>query len=185
MQRTGFLLLVMVFFLTGCGRVSESKIKEVLKKDPSFEKDFNRKKQIAAKIADLKNFYQREKRDTTGKIRAFKTSLKDKRNNLERAILSLEAEIQPNIRSLRAALFDKRSEYALTNKEFKGSLAKAANIRKLLKKKKELALSSDEVSVWNKRVRKLEKKIVALRKTLDKIRAQTRLIKTEIRILEE
>ncbi len=185
MFQTLLLILILSVPLTGCGRVSESKISEILKKDPSFEKDLSRKKQIASKISDLKNSHREEKRDIAQKIRTLETSLKDKRNALNTAILSLEAGIQPNIRELRAGLKGKRSEYALKNKEFKSSIAKAENIRKLLEKKKELALSSDELSVWNKRVQKLEEKITALRKTLEEIRAKIRLIKTEIRILEE
>ena len=179
------LIIILFILLTGCGRVSESKINEILEKDPQFEKYLNRKKQIASKISDLKNSYRREKGDIAGKIRALKTILKNKRNNQSAAILSLEAEIQPNIRSLRAVLEEKRSEYALKKREFRDSLAKSADIRKLLEKKKELGLSSDELSVWNKRVQKLEKAIAALSKTLEGLCAKTRLIKTEIRILEE
>jgi len=180
-----FLIIILSASFAGCGGVSESKIKKILAKDPSFEEDLNKKKQIASKIAALKVSYRKETREASGKIRALKANLKSKKNNLNTAILSLGAEIRPNIRSLREALKKKRSEYDKKHKEFKDSLAKAENIRKLLEKKKDLSLSSDEVVVWNKRSRKLEEKIVALRKTLDDLRAKTRLLKIEIQILEK
>jgi|GEM_PF-1971187 len=185
MTRFTFSILIVSLCLTGCGRVSESRINEILERDPLFEKDLNKKRQIELKISNLKSSYQKEKRDLARKIRALKVSLKDKRYNQNRAIFSLEAEIQPNIRSLRAGLEEKRSEYVLRNRELKNSVGKASDIRKLLEKKKELSLSSDELSVWNKRVQTLDEKIDALRKTLDELRAKIHLIKTEIRILEE
>ena len=185
MKKLITLILVLLICLTGCGRVSENTLNDVLEKDPSFKRILEAKKRIKTKILSTKNDFNEEKDITIEKVRALNEGLRDKKNNLRTQIASLKQELEPKILALRAKLVEKYSEYKSRAKDLNDSLSKLKNIGKLLEKKSELSLSGDEVSIWNKRVGNLEKKINFLRGELDKLRSQTRLLKTEIKILKE
>lgn len=177
--------LIIAISLSGCGRVSENALNNVLEKDPSFKRILEEKKRVSEKILSAKNDFNEEKDITIKKARALKEGLRDKKNNLRTQIASLKKEIEPKILALKAKLVEKSSEYKSKLKGLNDSLSKLKNIRKLLEKKSELSLSGDEVFIWDKRVGNLEKKINFLRGELDKLRSQIHLLKTEIKILKQ
>lgn len=157
------LIATLSFSLVGCGSVSEETLSEILEWDPAFEEALNAKKRISAKIA----------------------ALETERDSIKSQIAALKDNLKPEIQSIKAKLEKTHTEYALKKKEHGNSLAKLKNIKKLLEKKGELALSADEISIWQTRVGRLEEEIASSRKTLDKLRNKSRLLKTEITILRK
>ena len=180
-----FFILPLSLLLAGCGRVGESTVKEVLEKDPSFERMLSAKKRLDAKIELLYADFKREEDAVTQKIQSLKVELETKRERLTAKRASLRREIDPTITKLEAKLEKIRPEYQIKQSELKGSLAKLKNVEKLLEKKGELPLSGDEISIWKRRVNDLKEKVDLLRKELDMLRAKTHLLKTEIKILGE
>ncbi|MBL7157453.1 MAG: hypothetical protein ISS92_04755 [Candidatus Omnitrophica bacterium] len=178
-------LFFIIIFLTGCGRVSENTLKDILEKDPSFERTLNQKKNINAKISSLRDNFNKEKDLTAQKIRTLKGALRTGKNNLDSQISLLKDKMKPKIHELKDELAKKRSEYKLKKKEITEHASKLKSIRKLLAKKGELSLSGDEISIWNKRVSSLEKEIDSLLKEIDKLRSKISLLGTEIKILKE
>jgi len=178
-------ILLLPVLLVGCGRVTEGALNEVLQKDPSFAKLLNAKRGISAKASEAKKDFEKKKKAVRQEIRSLEENLQKEKNSTDKRILALKEEMAPRIDALKARLVRKRSEYKLKKTELKTSLAKLANIKKLLVRKKDLALSGDEISVWNKRVAKLEREIASTRKLLLELQSQTRLLKIEIKILQE
>ena len=149
------LFLVLCVALAGCGggRTTEAELKEVLEKDPQFEKVLDARTRIKIKISDLQEQYKQE--------------------------------VGPLIRSLESKIISLKTEYGLKKSQLKSAYPRMESIKKLLNKKESLALTSEEISIWNKRHIDLEKEIDSLRKELDNMRERRRLLKTEIRILRE
>jgi cell division protein FtsB len=157
------LFLIANLSFSGCGYVSQSTLDKILEKDPSFRKLLSAKKQLDKKIL----------------------ALEEKKAGLNAQIALLREETSPAIQTLEAKLEKIRAEYSLKKNALKDSKSSLKNIRKLLDRKSKLLLTGDEISVWNKRIRDLEKEITTLHTGLDSIKSQTRLIKTEIKILKK
>lgn len=185
MKRASFLLLAVFFIFAGCGKVSEKTLKEVLKKDPSFKKALDTKRQVNSKALSLRNAYFKDAKVAKEKIRVLQKGLKTKKDEMNTRISSIKNEIMPKIHSLRMESTRRRSEYRLTAKELKNLLSKLKTIRKFLQKKGELSLTGDEISIWKKKAGGLENRIRVLRKELNKLQTKIRILKTEIRILKE
>lgn len=179
------IILMSSFFLTGCGRVSENSLSEILEKDPSFRNVLDAKKNISRKALSLRESFDKEKEIITQKIDSLKASLQEKKDYIEKEKLAVRQGLQPMIDTLKVKLEEARSEYTEKKALLKDSLGKAKNIKKLLVKKEELALSGDEISIWNKRAANLEQEINKLKKRLVELENKTRLLKTEIKILRE
>jgi homoserine dehydrogenase len=179
------LILIAGVCFAGCGRVGENTLSGILEKDPSFRKILNAKKRIDAKALSLKENYDKEKTRSAQKIRLLKENLQNMKNDIDAEIRSVKQEMEPQIRMLKAALEEARAEYERGSKFLKSSLDKLKNIKKLLTKKSELALSGDEISIWNKRAAGLKKEIDASKRALEELKNKTYLLKTEIRILQE
>ena len=169
--------------LAGCGRVSEKTINEILEKDPSFSEILKTKKNIRAKIISLEENFKKEKDSVTAKILDIKDGMRDKKRKLSQQILSIRSEMDPKILALKAKLEERRSEYNILAKELSVARAKSKNMTKLLNKKKELSLSGDEISIWNKRIENLQRDITSYNSDLDKIKSRIRTLELEIRIL--
>ena len=152
------LLFIAILFLglAGCGGVNEISLEKVLEKDPSFGKLLAAKKRINTKIAALSE-----------------------------EIRSVRQTLEPKIDALKAKLDEARSEAKTKSLELKESLSKSKNIKKLLIKKKDLSLSGDEVSIWNKRSVDLQNRIDSLKRDLVELQNKAHLLKTEIQILED
>ena len=178
------LLIILVFFLAGCGRVSEKTIENILEKDPSFESLVSSKKRIEEKVLVLRNKLNKEKDFAIQEIKRLKTGVKYKENEYKARITSLKHQLDPEIQELQIKLVEKQAEYKGATKKLGDVVSKLGNIKKLLEKKSELSLSGDEISIWNKRVVKLEKDIASIQKKLDKLRSKVSILKTEIQILK-
>jgi len=186
LKRSAIVIFLTIFvFLAGCGSVSERTVTEVLEKDPSFGKLLDARESISVNILLLKDGYKGQKDSALKKIESLKEDLRSKKEKRDTKIAALKNKLAPEILNLKGELENVHSLYKLRKKDLKLSLSKLKSIRKLLDKKGELALSGDEISIWNKRISDLEKAITALRTRLDKLKAKVRLIKTEIKILEE
>jgi len=157
-------VLILYFLLAGCGRVDEGALNLVLEKDPSFRKVLNEKNGLSERIASLQENFKEKKDALSQKIRALKEELEAGESEVEEQIASIRKEIGPKIEALKAGAREARVEYGEKAKILKASIGKLANIKKLLQKKKELALSGDEISIWNKRSSDLEDEINAVKK---------------------
>lgn len=177
--------LVLYFLLAGCGRPDEGARNLVLEKDPSFQKVLNEKDRLNEKIASLRESFKKKKDALSQEIRAIEGELEAGKSELEEQVASIKKEIGPKIEALKAGALEAREEYGEKARILKASIGKLANIKKLLNKKSELALSGDEISIWNKRSSELEDEINTVKKDLDRLRNKTNLLKTEIRILNE
>ena len=177
--------LILYFLLTGCGRVDEGTRDMVLEKDPSFRKVLNEKDLLNEKITSLRENFKETKDALSKKIQALEEELKAGESELEERIASIKKEIGPKIEALKAGALEARAEYGEKTGILKASINKLANIKKLLKNKQELALSGDEISIWNKRSSGLEDEINTVKKDLDRLQNKTNLLKTEIKILNE
>ena len=183
--KPGAILFLLILFLAGCGRVSESTLSSILEKDPSFAKALDEKKQIDLKISSLKDSFSKEKDATIRKIQSLKDELNAKKDNLNKDILLFKREMEPVIQGFKSELEGKKTDYKLKAKELSEAISKAKNIQKLLERKSELSLSGDEISIWNQRVARLQREISSLQKDLDAARNKIYILKTEIKILEE
>jgi len=109
----------------------------------------------------------------------------DAKKRTRKKIASLQSEMEPKIEALKLSLTEARSEYKAKAALVKNSRHKLKNIKKLLSKKNDLALSGDEISIWNKRIEDLEKEIISLKRDIEDLRNKAHLFKTEIRILQD
>ncbi|MFH1593546.1 MAG: hypothetical protein ABID09_02485 [Candidatus Omnitrophota bacterium] len=180
-----FAILLLIVSLPGCGKVSEKTVSEVLEQDPGFENILRQKERLNAKALTLNNDFSKEKVITQKKIEALKEDLRTRGEALSEKVAALKKEIAPRIDALKVAFQENRLEYKLKTKSLGDSVTKLKNIEKLLAKKGELALSGDEVSIWNKRASELEREIDQARKEIDIVSSKIRLLKQEIRILED
>ncbi|MCQ9206595.1 MAG: hypothetical protein NG740_01760 [Omnitrophica bacterium] len=178
-------ILILCFFLAGCEQLDEGARDMVLEKDPSFRKVLNEKKRLSEKIVSLRENFKEKKDALSQKIRALKEELEAGESEVEERIASIKKEIGPKIEALRIGAREARVEYGEKARILKASISKLANIQKLLKRKKEFALSGDEISIWNKRSSDLEDEIDTVKKDLDRLRNKTSLLKIEIKILNE
>ena len=174
-----------LFVFTGCGRVGEKTINEVLERDPGFRKIYGEKQRIREKIADLKSGYLKEKDRTSGKIRELKENLALKKQNFRSQSVSLGREMEPKIVGLQSELKAKKEEFKVKKRELAEASSKLTSIGKFLEKKGEFSLTADEIAIWNDRTDSLKKEITSLRKDLDTIEGKIHLLKTEIRILKQ
>lgn len=178
-------ILISVLFTSGCGKVGESAMDEVVELDPSFKEALEARSRIDAEILALKNDFSKEKNAATQNIRELKESLKLKQEAMSAKIVSLRQEIAPEINALRGDLEEAHTAYKVKKKYLKSAISKLKSIKDLLNKKGELSLPGDEVSVWNKRATKLEKEISSVKQSLDKLRTKIRILKTELKILQQ
>ena len=179
------LILISFLFTTGCGKVSESALDEVIDLDPSFEKVLEAKKDINAEILALKNDFDKERTTATQKMSELKEDLKLKQGAMSAKIISLRQEIAPEIDAIRRNLEEAHEAYKVKETYIKGAISKVKSIKDLLNKKGELSLPGDEVSIWNKRATKLEKEISSVKQSLDELRTKIRILKTELKILQQ
>ena len=179
------IFIILLANLLGCGRASESALNDILEKDPSFSKHFKAKKRLSAEISALRNEFKKSHDSDMREINSLKEKLRAGKNELDGKIRLIKQELEPAIAMLKAELHEKTSENNLKKQNLKDALSKLKNIGKLLGKKSELSLSGDEISIWNKRAKKLEKEIVSLKKDIDVLRSKTRILKAEIKILQE
>ena len=177
------ILIIGLAFLVGCGGVSKKTIENVLDKDPSFRKIYSSKKDIDAKILTLRNNIEKEKDLTRQHVEKLRASLRSKKHTYKKEIESLKHRLDPETQELQKELLEQKKKYRAKAKELTGLLSKLKNIQKLLEKKTELSLSGDEISVWNKRIRNLERDIITSQKKLDELRSRIHLLKIEIKIL--
>lgn len=185
MKKFIYVLVFLCIFAYGCGRVGENTVKDILEKDPSFEKIVRLKKEINAEISELSDKYCKEQDASIQKIRSIKKDMQEGKAKLNAKILSLKQKINPEINELTAKLEKKKTKYKLKKEELKDVRARTTSIQKLLGEKSELSLSGDEISIWNKRAQNLVKKEDSLIRELDELQSRTRIIKTEIKILKE
>ena len=178
-------MTVLSFLLIGCGRASENTLKDILVRDPSFSNLLDMKNNVTARIAKLKDEYNKEKASILQKITLLKEGLNTSRNKLKNQTLSLRQELEPKIGILKNKLTTVEATYRLKKQTLRDSMGKLQNINKLLSKKGELSLSGDEVLIWNKRSNNLEGEISSLQKDLDGLRDKIRILKTEIKILSQ
>ena len=115
---------------------------------------------------------------------AFRKILDAKKRAKEK-IASLQSEMEPKIEALKLSLGEARAEYKAKAALVKNSGRKLKSIKKLLSKKNDLALSGDEISIWNKRIVDLEEEIISLKRDIEDLRNKAHLFKTEIRILQD
>ena len=180
------LILILSFFFTGgCGKVGRRALDEVVLLDPSFKEALEAKKDINAEILALKNNFSREKMAATQKIRELRKNLKLKQEAMSTKIISLRQEIAPEINALRGNLEEAYTAYKVKKKYLKTATSKLKSIKDLLNKKGELSLPGNEVSVWNKRATKLEKEISSVKQSQNKLRTKIRILKTELKILQQ
>ena len=179
-----FSIFLSIILLTGCGQVSENTVNAVLEKDPSFGRILSSKKKIDSKISSFKGELSKESDLTAQKIEKLKSSLQNIRNQYRSQITALKQKMDPEIQELKAKLEENRAEYKKAAEKLGDYNGKLKNIKRLLDKKSELSLSGDEISIWNKRIKKIEKDIVTSQKKLDNLRNKIYITKIEIRILK-
>jgi len=179
-----FIITVLLCGVLGCGRVSQDTLEALTKKDPSFAKILENKRQIDRKIETLKNDYAEEKISVEKEIKNLKKKLHVKKNKIDSQIKDLRQEMDPDIHALKVRLEEMRAEYKSRSEELKDCLGKLNNIKRLLAKKNDLSLSGDEISLWNRRIATFKKDIDSLNDELSRLRDKMNIVSMEIKILQ-
>ncbi|NQU95101.1 MAG: hypothetical protein HQ549_02545 [Candidatus Omnitrophica bacterium] len=185
MKTIFILILIFLLFTSGCGKVSESALDEVVLLDPSFKEALETKSRIDAEILTLKNDFSKEEGVATQKMRELRENLKLSQEAMSVKIISLRQEIAPDINALGGNLEEVHEAYKVKKKYLKSAMSKLKSIKDLLNKKGELSLPGNEISVWDKRATKLEKEINSVKQSLDQLRTKIRILKIELKILQQ
>ena len=113
MKTIFILILIFLLFTSGCGKVSESVLDEVVLLDPSFKEALETKSRIDAEILTLKNDFSKEKGVATQKMRELRENLKLSQEAMSVKIISLRQKIAPEINALRGNLEEAHEAYKI------------------------------------------------------------------------
>ncbi|MFH1395072.1 MAG: hypothetical protein ABIH09_02845 [Candidatus Omnitrophota bacterium] len=185
LSKTKFLVCIIIlttFLFQGCSSDTGEIEKTILEHDPSFQKILDKRNGLHKRLDEKRTEFLKKKEEIDVRINILQEQKRQLENEYSVQTDDVKCQIQPEKRVFQKSIIELEYSYKQKKETLRSIENDIKEINSLMKKKDVLALTPEEMKVWNDRLSMLVEKKEAQISEKNKLKKEIEITKLKIKV---
>ncbi|MFH1309791.1 MAG: hypothetical protein ABIH85_03815 [Candidatus Omnitrophota bacterium] len=186
LNKTKFLVWIVVLLINlcfqGCSPNTAEIEKKILEYDPSFQKILDKRNELHKRLDQERAKFLKKKEDIDSQVNVLREQKRQIKQEYLLQASELNLQIQPDQRFLKKSIMELENNYRQKKEALGITEHDIGEISSLMKKKDTLALTPEEMKVWNNRMSLLVEKKEEQISEKNKVKKEIEITKLKLKV---